>query len=145
MKLWWAFKRLRSFQSHTEVRHVYLSTVPMLSVFQLPCCKVSYALNLKVAETGTPTAQPMVRGHTGKRHRTRQRQSTHQEAIQWQRTRVTVSAKMSQRCRPGVEGAPHDFARCYGTPKVVKVSPAKPLRALYCDIPHGQSAGNLNV
>lgn len=38
----------------------------MSSVFQLPRSKVSYALNLKVAETGTPTAQTLVRGHTGK-------------------------------------------------------------------------------
>lgn len=40
------------------------STVPMSRVFQLPRCNVSYALNLK--ETGTPTAQTLVRGHTGK-------------------------------------------------------------------------------
>lgn len=45
---------------------MYLSSVPMLSVFQLPRSKASYALNLKVAETGTPTAQTLVRGHTGK-------------------------------------------------------------------------------
>lgn len=45
---------------------MYLSSVSMSRVFQLPCCKVSYALNLKVAETGTPTAQTLVRGHTGK-------------------------------------------------------------------------------
>lgn len=38
----------------------------MPSVFQLPRCKVSYALNSKVAETGTPTAQTLGRGHTGK-------------------------------------------------------------------------------
>lgn len=56
---------LRSFQSHAEVRIVYLSTVPMPRVFLFHCCKVSYTLQLKVAETGTPTIQSLVRDHTG--------------------------------------------------------------------------------
>lgn len=113
---------------------MYLSTVPMSRVFQLPHCKVSYALNLKVAETGTPTAQTLVRGHTGKDTKLDRDRAHIKKGHSGSTPCITVSAKMSQKSKL-VSIVHHTISQDAVGHFCPSLLPS--LRDFYCDTLHG--------